>query len=79
FDRPDDFDITRDPNRHLSFGRGRHRCPGAALTRAEVAEVLRQLAQGAPDLQLVDPAPRYKPNSFGRGLKSLTVRRDAHA
>ncbi len=78
FDRPDDFDITRDPNPHLSFGRGRHRCPGASLTRAEVAEVLRQLAQGAPDLQLMDPAPRYKPNSFDRGLTSLTVRRDVH-
>ena len=75
FDRSDEFDITRDPNPHLSFGRGRHRCPGSALTRVEVAEVLRQLAIHAPDLDLVDPAPPYKPHSFDRGLSSLTVRR----
>ena len=77
FDRPDEFDITRDPNPHLSFGRGRHRCPGSALTRVEVAEVLRQLALRAPDLDLVDRAPPYKAHSFDRGLISLTVRRRA--
>lgn len=75
FGEPDVFDITRQPNPHLSFGHGRHHCPGSALTRAEVSQVLRQLARAAPDLELADPQPPYKPNSFDRGLMSLPVRR----
>lgn len=75
FDAPDVFDITRQPNPHLSFGHGRHHCPGSALTRAEVSQVLGQLARTAPDLELAASEPLYKPNSFDRGLMSLPVRR----
>lgn len=75
FDAPDVFDITRQPNPHLSFGHGRHHCPGSALTRAEVAQVLSQLARAAPDLELAAAEPLYKRNSFDRGLVSLPVRR----
>lgn len=35
FDQPDDLDLTRNPNEHLSLGRGRHFCVGAALARLE--------------------------------------------
>ena len=35
FDRPDEFDIRRDPNRHIAFGLGPHFCIGAPLSRAE--------------------------------------------
>ena len=38
FDNPSEFNIAREPNRHLSFGMGPHFCLGAPLARLE-AEV----------------------------------------
>ena len=34
-ERPDDFDVTRSPSRHLTFGHGIHTCLGNALARLE--------------------------------------------
>jgi cytochrome P450 len=36
FDQPFQFDVGRDPNKHLAFGFGVHYCLGAALARMEV-------------------------------------------
>jgi cytochrome P450 len=35
FDRPEEFVVDRDPNRHLGFGMGIHYCLGAPLARME--------------------------------------------
>lgn len=41
--------------RHLGFGLGRHRCPGAELARAEGRVVLTAAAARFPDLRLTSP------------------------
>ncbi|MFD0904380.1 cytochrome P450 [Actinomadura sediminis] len=54
-DRPDEFDITRPPARHLSFGHGAHACPGAHLAREQVRITLETLTRELPGLRLEEP------------------------
>ncbi|MCP2336087.1 cytochrome P450 [Actinomadura rupiterrae] len=52
FERPDDFDITRDPNPHLAFGGpGPHLCLGANLARREMTVLLGELFTRLPGLR----------------------------
>ena len=55
FARPDEFDPLRDPNPHLSFGRGIHFCLGAPLARLEGRIALNLLLDRFPVLR-TDPA-----------------------
>ncbi len=56
FENPEVFDITRDPNPHLGFGRGIHYCLGAPLARLETKIALTALLERNPNLRLaVDP------------------------
>jgi cytochrome P450 len=75
FDRPDDLDITREPNRHLAFGHGVHYCIGASLARLEGQIALNTLIRRAPALRLADKpqALRRRPSLILRGLESLPV------
>jgi cytochrome P450 len=43
FDDPERFDADRDPNPHLAFGHGPHKCPGATVGRLEVRVFLEEL------------------------------------
>lgn len=57
FENPSVFDITRDPNPHLGFGRGIHYCLGAPLARLETKIALTTLLDRNPNLRLaVDPS-----------------------
>jgi cytochrome P450 len=73
FDRPDELDLTRDPNPHLSFGTGIHFCLGAPLGRQELQVSFATLMDRFPNLELVEE-PRWKPNYVIRGLQGLLVR-----
>lgn len=56
-DRPEQPDLTRKPNRHISFGTGIHFCLGHQLARIEAACALEALFARWPKLGLaVDPA-----------------------
>ncbi|GAA0630439.1 cytochrome P450 [Sporichthya brevicatena] len=73
FDAPDVVRITREPNRHLSFGAGPHRCLGSHLARVEIRIALEELHRRIPDYR-IDPS---KPSVFNagqvRGVVTLPV------
>jgi cytochrome P450 len=75
FDRPDDLDIAREPNRHLAFGQGVHYCVGAPLARLEGQIAINTLLRRFPDLRLDAPpqALRRRPGLGLRGLVSLPL------
>lgn len=49
FERPDEIDIRRPGNRHMTFGRGIHRCLGSHLARLEVKVMVQQILQRLRD------------------------------
>jgi len=56
FAHPDDFDLDRERNRHLSFGVGPHRCAGSNLARLNLRVALEELVRRLSDLRLRDGA-----------------------
>lgn len=73
FERPFDFDIARNPNKHLGFGAGVHFCLGSSLARLELRVVFEELLRSNLDFEL-DGAPEWMPNNRLVGLKSLPLR-----
>jgi len=53
FSDPGRFDIGRDPNEHLAFGGGVHRCLGAHLARMEAQEAIVALATRTREIELL--------------------------
>ena len=75
FDRPEVFDIARDPNEHIAFGHGIHFCLGAQLARLEGAIAFASVLERFPRLALADPAItlNYRGSLFLRGLSTLPM------
>jgi cytochrome P450 PksS len=76
FDDPHQFDITRRPNPHLSFGTGVHFCLGFQLARAEAAIAFERILHRFPAIRLsVDPTELVWRRRLGiRALSKLPVR-----
>ncbi|MER7172966.1 cytochrome P450 [Streptomyces mesophilus] len=64
FERPDEFRVTRRPNRHMSFGAGPHACIGAALARLQSTALLSELLDSG---RWFEPAGPHEP------LRSIVV------
>ena len=73
FERPDELDIGRTDNRHLTFSHGAHFCLGAALARLEGQEVFSVMIERLGDWELVTAEPRYREHFVLRGLEELEV------
>jgi cytochrome P450 len=75
FTNPDALEITRAPNKHLSFGWGTHYCVGAPLARLEGQIAITTLLRRCPDLRLAaSPATlRWRPGLEMNGLDALPV------
>jgi cytochrome P450 len=75
FDRADEFDITREPNRHLSFGLGMHYCLGAPLARLEAQLAVASLMRVTCDIRLAVERQhlRWRRGLVLRGLEALPV------
>jgi cholest-4-en-3-one 26-monooxygenase len=74
FERPDQFDVGRSPNEHLTFGGGGpHHCLGASLARLEIKLMFEELLRRLPDIEL-NGSPRRLRSNFINGLKEMQVR-----
>ncbi|MER7012562.1 cytochrome P450 [Saccharopolyspora sp. NPDC000359] len=71
---PMTFDVTRDPNPHLGFGRGIHFCLGAPLARLEGRVALNLLLDRFPVLR-TDPTtrPEFMPSPDSMGVSALPL------
>ncbi|MER5182957.1 cytochrome P450 [Streptomyces sp. NPDC002896] len=70
--RPDVFDITRTPGRHLAFGLGAHACPGSQLAQEQVRITLEQFTRRFPDLRLAEERPvTMRPTMIHRSPEAL--------
>ena len=68
---PDVFDVTRNPNPHLTFGHGIHFCFGAPLARLEARIALRALQKRFRTLTI----PSYEDVTYQNPAVLLGVRR----
>jgi cholest-4-en-3-one 26-monooxygenase len=74
FDDPESFDVTREPNHHISFGFGTHFCLGASLARLEIRTFFERLVARVESLERLRDEPHVEmPNAFVFGLKESHV------
>ncbi|OKI02216.1 cytochrome [Streptomyces sp. CB02923] len=75
FDLPEEFDVSRSPNPHLSFGHGIWHCIGAPLARMELKTMFTKLFTRLPDLRLELPVEelQQKEGQLSGGFAELRI------
>jgi cytochrome P450 len=77
FERPDELDIGRANNRHVTFGIGNHKCIGAHLARLMLRIALEQVLARLPDFKIDEETVERAPDvgtiySFHRAQATFT-------
>ncbi len=73
FENPDNFDLARQPNRHLAFSRGAHFCMGNHLSRLDMEIVFTTMLRRFSEIRLAGDKPEYRRGLSVRGPKSLQI------
>lgn len=73
FTRPEELDLARTPNPHVSFGDGPHVCLGAHFARLQLRVLHEEALRLLPGYELAGP-PRRLVSNFINGIKSLPLR-----
>lgn len=74
FQEPNKFDVTRNPNEHMTFGRGGpHMCLGNALARIEMRIMFEDLISRIDRMEPTGPID-YLRSNFVHGIKRMPVK-----
>jgi len=74
FASPEQFDVGRNPNPHVTFGGGGpHFCLGASLARLEIRVLLEEMLDRYERIEIAGPVDRLRSNLL-HGVKHLPVR-----
>lgn len=75
FIEPDSFDITREANTHIAFGKGVHFCLGAPLARLEGEIAINKLLKKIPQIKLKEDLNtiEWRPGIIIRGAKEIPL------
>ncbi len=74
FERPSEYDLTRDCSRMLSFGKGTHFCLGASLARLEATISMQEWWKRFPDYRVEADGVERVHSVNVRGFATLPVR-----
>jgi len=66
------FDVGRNPNEHIAFGKGEHFCLGANLARLEIRVIFEEVMKRIPDMELAGEPDKLRSN-FLNGIKRMPV------
>ena len=73
FTHPENFDIQRNPNRHIAFASGAHACAGMSLAQLEGQIALGRFVARFPNYKLTTP-PVRSPRIRFRGFLSIPAK-----
>lgn len=74
FENPDKMDVTRNPNEHMTFGRGGpHMCLGNALARIELRVMFEELIRRVDKVEQIGEID-YLRSNFVHGIKRFQVK-----
>jgi cytochrome P450 len=74
FERPHELDLTRSPNRHLTFGQGIHFCLGAPLARVEARVCIGEMVARFPQMRAGSGPIEWLDALIMRGPQRLPLR-----